>query len=332
MEFIIDNLVWFIAGGVVILMTIIGYFAEKTDFGKNLASKNNEDQESAELRKEKHTKKEKLTKKQKESKNDEEIVQNQPMEEQFSSDLPIPNINQNPVILEQQNIEPMVDEPIENTVVENIPTEISEESMVDEPIENTVVENIPTEISEESMVDEPIENTVIENIPTEISSEPTSQEVVPVDLQSAAIEDDNMEIQPALETEPIPQTYQDQVTEIPTMENMIPDELPVIPEYVENNDQMVQIDNDIEQPMAMPITLPDGLDAEDNINQASAIEEKPVVITDEKVVPFDELADNMDVSPITVEQGIPAVNMELPNLETIAQDNVQSEEEDIWKF
>ena len=188
MEFIIDNLVWFIAGGVVILMTIIGYFAEKTDFGKNLASKNNEDQESAELRKEKHTKKEKLTKKQKESKNDEEIVQNQPMEEQFSSDLPIPNINQNPVILEQQNIEPMVDEPIENTVVENIPTEIS--------------------------------------------SEPTSQEVVPVDLQSAAIEDDNMEIQPALETEPIPQTYQDQVTEIPTMENMIPDELPVIPEYV----------------------------------------------------------------------------------------------------
>ena len=310
MEFIIDNLVWFIAGGVVILMTIIGYFAEKTDFGKNLASKNNEDQESAELRKEKHTKKEKLTKKQKESKNDEEIVQNQPMEEQFSSDLPIPNINQNPVILEQQNIEPMVDE----------------------PIENTVVENIPTEISEESMVDEPIENTVIENIPTEISSEPTSQEVVPVDLQSAAIEDDNMEIQPALETEPIPQTYQDQVTEIPTMENMIPDELPVIPEYVENNDQMVQIDNDIEQPMAMPITLPDGLDAEDNINQASAIEEKPVVITDEKVVPFDELADNMDVSPITVEQGIPAVNMELPNLETIAQDNVQSDEEDIWKF
>lgn len=32
MEFIVDNIVWFIVGGVVILMTIIGYLAEKTDF------------------------------------------------------------------------------------------------------------------------------------------------------------------------------------------------------------------------------------------------------------------------------------------------------------
>lgn len=32
MDFIVDNLVWFIVGGVVILMTIVGYLAEKTDF------------------------------------------------------------------------------------------------------------------------------------------------------------------------------------------------------------------------------------------------------------------------------------------------------------
>lgn len=32
MEFIVDNIVWFIVGGVVILMTIVGYLAEKTDF------------------------------------------------------------------------------------------------------------------------------------------------------------------------------------------------------------------------------------------------------------------------------------------------------------
>ncbi len=319
MEFIIDNLVWFIAGGVVILMTIIGYFAEKTDFGKNLSSKNNEDEESAEIKKEKHTKKEKPTKKEKESKK-EEIVQEQPMEEQLLSDLPIPNLNQNPVILEQQNIEPMVVEPVENNVVENIPTQLSENPMVLEQ------QNI------EPIVVEPVENTTVENIPTEVSSEPTLQEGVPVDLQSAAIEDDNMEIQPALEAEPIPQNYQDQVTEIPTMENMIPDELPAIPEDVENNDQIVQIDNDIEEPTIMPIPLPDDIDLEDNNNQTLSAEEKPVVITDEKVVPFDELAGNMDVSPVTVEQGIPAINMELPNLETIAQDNEQSDEEDIWKF
>lgn len=32
MDFIVDNIVWFIVGGVVVLMTIVGYLAEKTDF------------------------------------------------------------------------------------------------------------------------------------------------------------------------------------------------------------------------------------------------------------------------------------------------------------
>ncbi|MEG2321938.1 MAG: hypothetical protein RSB71_00410 [Bacilli bacterium] len=34
MDFISDNYIWFIIGGVVIIMAIIGYFAEKTDFGR----------------------------------------------------------------------------------------------------------------------------------------------------------------------------------------------------------------------------------------------------------------------------------------------------------
>lgn len=34
MEFITDNYIWFIVGGVVIVMAIIGYFADKTDFGR----------------------------------------------------------------------------------------------------------------------------------------------------------------------------------------------------------------------------------------------------------------------------------------------------------
>ncbi len=34
MDFITDNYIWFIVGGVVILMAIIGYIADKTDFGR----------------------------------------------------------------------------------------------------------------------------------------------------------------------------------------------------------------------------------------------------------------------------------------------------------
>ena len=33
MEFIIDNYIWFIAGAIVLLMTLVGYVAERTDFG-----------------------------------------------------------------------------------------------------------------------------------------------------------------------------------------------------------------------------------------------------------------------------------------------------------
>lgn len=35
MDFIIDNYVWFIVGGVLLIMAVIGYFAEKTNFGRN---------------------------------------------------------------------------------------------------------------------------------------------------------------------------------------------------------------------------------------------------------------------------------------------------------
>ena len=34
MDFIVDNYFWFIVGGVVVLMIIIGYIAEQTDFGR----------------------------------------------------------------------------------------------------------------------------------------------------------------------------------------------------------------------------------------------------------------------------------------------------------
>lgn len=34
MDFIVDNYFWFIIGGIVVLMIIIGFIAEKTDFGR----------------------------------------------------------------------------------------------------------------------------------------------------------------------------------------------------------------------------------------------------------------------------------------------------------
>lgn len=36
MDFIADNYVWFIIVGIIILMAVIGYFADKTDFGRKV--------------------------------------------------------------------------------------------------------------------------------------------------------------------------------------------------------------------------------------------------------------------------------------------------------
>lgn len=55
MQFIMDNYIWFAVGGIVIIMAIIGYFADKTDFGRN------NEEKAPKVKKEKKPKKEKET-------------------------------------------------------------------------------------------------------------------------------------------------------------------------------------------------------------------------------------------------------------------------------
>lgn len=45
MDFVIENYLWFIIGAIVLLMIIIGYFAEKTNFGKLPLKPNKEKEE-----------------------------------------------------------------------------------------------------------------------------------------------------------------------------------------------------------------------------------------------------------------------------------------------
>lgn len=45
MDFVINNYLWFIIGAIVLLMIIIGYFAEKTNFGKIPLNANKEKKE-----------------------------------------------------------------------------------------------------------------------------------------------------------------------------------------------------------------------------------------------------------------------------------------------
>lgn len=49
MEFFVENWLWFLVGGIVILMTIIGYIAEKTDFGRKDIQKKEKKKEKTEV-------------------------------------------------------------------------------------------------------------------------------------------------------------------------------------------------------------------------------------------------------------------------------------------
>ena len=49
MDFVIDNYLWFVVGGIVLLMIIIGYFAEKTNFGKKTLSEKKPKKEAKEI-------------------------------------------------------------------------------------------------------------------------------------------------------------------------------------------------------------------------------------------------------------------------------------------
>ena len=49
MDFVIDNYLWFVVGGIVLLMIIIGYFAEKTNFGKKPLSEKKPKKETKEI-------------------------------------------------------------------------------------------------------------------------------------------------------------------------------------------------------------------------------------------------------------------------------------------
>lgn len=49
MDFIIDNYLWFVIGGIILLMIIIGFFAEKTNFGKKPLSEKKPKEEAKEV-------------------------------------------------------------------------------------------------------------------------------------------------------------------------------------------------------------------------------------------------------------------------------------------
>lgn len=139
MEFIMENYIWFIIGGIVILMTIIGYIADKTNFTKREENKE----------KVKHSKKNKVEIK-------DEMVEEEQVQETHEIN-PIEDFS-------MDDVEPaFVTDELE-TVEENLNNDDVEEVQKLENIEDLVQNEEMNDITNEEVADEtfeqPIEDTV----------------------------------------------------------------------------------------------------------------------------------------------------------------------------
>ena len=195
MEFVMNNIMWFIFAGIILLMTMIGYYAEKTDFGRNVDDDN---------------KKPKKEKKPKNNKKEEPagipVLENIDVEKNIGNNSVIENTN--PLDEEVTNIE---NNNLDNVSLETV-NEINEEnnntdtvtndnqevtqlenSQKEDIISEPVIEEVVTDIVEENVVSEPVTEDditeVVEEKQEEVVSEPKIENVTTETVEEEKTED-----------------------------------------------------------------------------------------------------------------------------------------------
>ena len=159
MDFIVDNYVWFIVVGIIILMAVIGYIADKTDFGRKGKEEATKEKKVEKPKKEKKVK-EKKEKIKVEAKGinelTQEVTENNKVNVQESNDLnvvePVQNVQVNNENIDQSLFAPLTDNvneviPQNNEVVEN--TELK--NIEPAKLENPIQENNQTVAEEEDI-------------------------------------------------------------------------------------------------------------------------------------------------------------------------------------
>ena len=159
MDFIVDNYVWFIVVGIIILMAVIGYIADKTDFGRKGKEEATKEKKVEKPKKEKKVK-EKKEKIKVEAKGinelTQEVTENNKVNIQESTDLNVAEPVQN-VQVNNENIDQSLFAPLTDNVNEVIPqyNEVTENAELKniEPakLENPIQENNQTVAEEEDI-------------------------------------------------------------------------------------------------------------------------------------------------------------------------------------
>lgn len=193
-DFIVNNYIWFIVGGIVVILTIIGYFAEKSDFLAKKVVNQEDSKESAPVTVDENKEGRGLrdivnSHKDKEEKVEENVIA--PLTDTPTPvDTPVSDVPQElfaPINAASVPVAdtPVVDAPLVETPVVETPvdTPVVEEPapVLDTPITEPVVETpvvdtpvIETPVVEAPVVDTPVVEPVVE------ATEPVTETVEPV--------------------------------------------------------------------------------------------------------------------------------------------------------
>lgn len=309
MEFVMNNIMWFIFAGIILLMTMIGYYAEKTDFGRNVDDDN---------------KKSKKEKKSKDNKKEEPagipVLENIEVEKNTGNNSVIENTN--PLDEEVTNIE---NNNSDNASLETV-NEINEENNNKDTVTNDNQEVTQLENSQkEDIISEPLIEEVVTDIveekKEEVVSEPVTEDVV-----TEVVEEKQEEVvsEPKIEevtTETVEEKIEDNVSKTVVEDgkdnqtNEVQEELPSMDELMDQSTEDKKAEENIESVKNEEIPS-ESVNSEEikenNIeeNVVEEIEELPTEVVEEIQEEVSTESKVDDSHPVEEEVGISEIDAE----------------------
>ena len=309
MEFVMNNIMWFIFAGIILLMTMIGYYAEKTDFGRNVDDDN---------------KKSKKEKKSKDNKKEEPagipVLENIEVEKNTGNNSVIENTN--PLDEEVTNIE---NNNLNNVSLETV-NEINEENNNTDTVTNDNQEVTKLENSQkEDIISEPLIEEVVTDIveekKEEVVSEPVTEDVV-----TEVVEEKQEEVvsEPKIEevtTETVEEKIEDNVSKTVVEDgkdnqtNEVQEELPSMDELMDQSTEDKKAEENIESVKNEEIPS-ESVNSEEikenNIeeNVVEEIEELPTEVVEEIQEEVSTESKVDDSHPVEEEVGISEIDAE----------------------
>jgi len=198
MDFIVENYVWFVVGGIIILMAIIGYYADKTDFGR---IKREVKPKKEVLEKEEKPKKEKKkkSKSKKEEVTEENIVEAALEDIAEASEEPVLENNNTEDLF--QTLEPNFDAPLNEEVDESLFAPLTEDNLettqdvVEEQTQDTPIGDISEYMNPEVEANFELNNVEPVTLPEENNNYNATEESATdlnVNIEQPVAEDDDV--------------------------------------------------------------------------------------------------------------------------------------------